>query len=51
MKQSEAINADETQFLKTLADLNSAELAEIARRCRLKASAWLRNAERIEAWL
>jgi hypothetical protein len=37
-------------FERALVDLNSAELAEAARRCRLKSQAWLRNANLIEAW-
>jgi hypothetical protein len=42
-------NADneEMELIKTL---NSAELAEVARRCKLKAQAYLRSARLIEAY-
>jgi hypothetical protein len=46
-----AMGAEEVKITPlNLADLNSAELQEAARRCRLKSQAWLRNANLIEAW-
>ena len=33
-----------------LAELNATELAEVERQCRLRASAYLRNAEIVAAW-
>jgi hypothetical protein len=40
-------SAEELALIKTL---NSAELAEVARRCKARAEAYLRSARLIEAW-
>jgi hypothetical protein len=42
-----SVSPEEMALIKTL---NAAELAEVVRRCKAKANAYLRSARLIEAW-